>query len=171
MSKLFVGAGLTLSVLLASCSNANSEQWLSYSEQINAGFVLSFDYPEGDTVCNIENARYISRSPAGAEEEVMRMAPWAVIMEAEGTDKGADLSAYARSLGTPVLQKQDVVSVAGVDAIRTSFSKEGSGSPLLLVVVHFKKYRTLFSVVDRRTGKGSFDEFLSSIRVVGTEKP
>jgi DNA-binding GntR family transcriptional regulator len=168
MNKLFVGAGLML--FLASCSNANSKKWLSYSDPASGDCVLSFDYPEGDTVCMIENARYIAHSPAGTDEVVMRTAPWAVIMEAEDTDTNADLTFYAQRLGVPVLQKQDVISVAGVEAKRTSFSEEGSGTPVLLVVIHFRKCGTLFTVEDKRPDEGTFEEFLNSIRIVVKEK-
>lgn len=152
-------------------------QWITHHDTIDAGFILTFKYPNDLVFADIiDNCRCVGKRTKhydvneAAENDNTRQ--WCICMQ-DTADYSINylISSWKTVFNGEVVEKRDTVTIGNLKALRVTLkSKEPSASYRQLI--YLKKYSTLFEImnVDESTSK-DFEVFSESIKIEGNKKP
>jgi len=173
--------GILISIILFSCSIKQSEmreniseinsQWLTYHDTIDAGFILTFKYPNNMALADvIDNCRCVGEKIKNEDKnrgiDSTNTRYWCVCMQ-DTADYSIDylISSWKTLYTGQVTEQRDSVIIDNLKALRVMF-KNGTPETSYRQLVYLKKYSTLFEImnISEATSK-EFETFCKSISV------
>jgi hypothetical protein len=152
-------------------------QWIIHHDTIDAGFILTFKYPNdlvfADIIdncrCVVKRTKHYDINEAAANDNTRQ---WCICMQ-DTADCSINylISSWKTVFNEEVIEKRDTVTIGNLKTLRVTLkSKEPNASYRQLI--YLKKYSTLFEImnVDESTSK-DFEVFSESIKIEGYKKP
>jgi hypothetical protein len=173
--------GFLMAVTLLSCSNKvlktqekiEENKWIEYQEAFDAGFILTFKYPNNIVLADIiDNCRCVGEKTkeydANEASERANTNQWCVCMQ-DTADYSINylISSWKTVFKGEIIEKRDTVTIGNLKALRVTLKREEPNASYRQLV-YLKKYSTLFEIMnlDESTNK-DFKAFCESIKIEG----
>jgi hypothetical protein len=159
----------TTSAILTSSSIIDSDNWATYKDTVNIGFVVTFKYPKNLYAEHFENAECIGKKIKMVDDGPLTTLDCCMWMDdiSEGNIKPIDtLVQYdIHKLKADVTILKDTVDIANVKGTRVRLFDKKDKTKLLRQFVYFTKYDTFFEVNNDRLTTNDFDVFIQSLEL------
>jgi hypothetical protein len=153
-------------------NDAPDTKWLTYTDTINMGFVVSYKYSKNYVSEHMENAECIGKPIKDVDawpRNTMNCSMWMDDV-AEGNVRPIDtLIQYAvDQLKESVQQSRDTIIIADVKGLRVLFTRENDKREILKQEIFFTKYNTFFELINDSLPEQDFQVFINSLKIEKT---
>jgi archaellum component FlaF (FlaF/FlaG flagellin family) len=149
-------------------------KWVLYRDTVNVGFVMTFKYHDNLVAESIENGRCVgepikSKVVNGSVTNSMRWCIWMNdLSETESIDSLISLRKYI--FKGQVTEQRENIMLNDIKAIRVTLTSNDKKDPYRQMI-YFKKYTTLFEIVNNYSADKDFEIFYNSLSIDEIKKP
>lgn len=173
-----------LLITLFSCSakspeiveNIDKTQWNTHHDTIDAGFILTFKYPNNIILADIidncrcvgEKTKYYDKNEASEKANTNQ---WCICMH-DTADESIDnlISSWKSLYSGQVIEQRDTMMIEDIKALRVKLKSKTKNAYRQLI--YLKKYSTLFEIMNiYEATEKDFETFYKSIRIEEYRKP
>jgi len=155
-------------------ANSVEQGWALYQDTVNVGFVMTFKYPANLVAESIENGRCIGEpiKPEPVDGSVTNTMRWCVWMTdtAESDPIDSLISSQKYFFKGEVTEHREEITINNTKATRVIFESTDKKDPYRQMI-YFRKYSTLFEVVNKYGADNNFEIFYKSLTLNETKKP
>lgn len=155
--------------------NTNSKfNWVTYRDTVNVGFIMTFKYPDNLVAESIENGRCVGepiKTDSTADSDVTNTMKWCIWMNDTAESESIDslISSEKYFFKGRVTEQRDSLVVNDIKALRVNFKSDNKNDPYRQMI-YFKKYSTLFEIINNYGADKDFEIFYNSLTIDATEK-
>jgi hypothetical protein len=154
---------------IPTAASSTDTNWVTYTDTINIGFVVSFKYPKRLHAEHFENAECIGKKIKMVDDGPMTTMDCCMWMDdiTEGNIKPIDtLIQYdLQKLKTNPEVSKDTIDVANTKAIRVRYFDKKDKIKILRQSIYLTKYDTFFEINNDRLPTSEFETFIQSLKI------
>lgn len=153
-------------------SNTTDTKWVTYTDTINTGFVVSYKYPKNYVSEHFENAVCIGKPIKAIDDGPMTSMDCSLWMNdiTEGNIRSIDtlLQYEMDKLKESFQQSKDTITIANVKGLRILLTGKNDKRKILKQLIYFTKYNTFFELINDGLSEQDFQAFISSLKIEKT---
>lgn len=148
--------------------------WGTFRDTVNVGFVMTFKYPDNLVAESIENGRCVGEpiKPEVSDGSVTNSMRWCIWMNdtTESVSIDSLISEQKYNFKGQIKEQRENIIVNNEKAIRVTFISNNQNDPYRQMI-YFKKYSTLFEIINNYGADKDFETFYNSLTIDETKKP
>jgi hypothetical protein len=150
--------------------------WATFRDTVNVGFVMTFKYPDNLVAESIENGRCVGEpiitTDSTADSDVTNTMRWCIWMNdtTESAPIDSLISEQRYFFKGQIKEQRENIIVNNEKAIRVTFISNNQNDPYRQMI-YFKKYSTLFEIINNYGADKDFETFYNSLTIDETKKP
>jgi hypothetical protein len=150
--------------------------WATFRDTVNVGFVMTFKYPDNLVAESIENGRCVGEpiktSDSTADSDVTNTMRWCIWMNdtIESAPIDSLISEQRYFFKGQIKEQRENIIINNKKAIRVTFKSNNQNDPYRQMI-YFKKYSTLFEIINNYGADKDFETFYNSLTIDDTKKP